>query len=143
MTVGIDLDKFIWDSGYWHESPALILEESIRKFTPVFLTEQQIEQARQERKSLSAVETAPDYFGKIILNWAKEHRNDPLVPEALHYVVRATRYGATSNKLCYEKNCTELEKNQTARYSQEAFQLLHSRYPKSSWTKKTPFWFDE
>ena len=50
-----------------------------------------------------------------------------VVPESLHYFVRATRYG------CVDKSIR--------RYSREAFDLLHRKYPKSEWTMKTPYWY--
>jgi hypothetical protein len=50
------------------------------------------------------------------------------VPEALHIAVTSTRYG-----------CTDKD---TGRWSKAAFQLLHKRYPKSEWAKKTPYWFN-
>jgi len=50
------------------------------------------------------------------------------VPEALHLVVRAWRYG-----------CAETTGEN---YSKQAFELLHKRYPESVWTKQTPYWFN-
>jgi hypothetical protein len=50
------------------------------------------------------------------------------VPEALHRVVVATRYG-----------CNDGE---TGMYSKQAFTMLHSKYPKSEWTAQTPYWFN-
>ena len=47
--------------------------------------------------------------------------------EALHRVVILSRYG------CYGKTKTN--------YSKVAFEALHSRYPNSEWTKKTPYWY--
>ncbi len=62
-----------------------------------------------------------------VLAWAKASPDDQRIPEALHYVVRATRYGCGDDK--------------TSSYSKQAFQLLHSRYPKSEWTKRTPYFY--
>ena len=67
------------------------------------------------------------YFAPAVLDWAKAHPNDPRLPEALHYFVRATRYG------CVDKSIGP--------YSRKAFDLLHRKYPNSEWTKKTPYWF--
>ena len=53
--------------------------------------------------------------------------DDPRVPEALHYFVRARRYG------CVDKSIHS--------YSRRVFSLLHRRYPESEWTKKTTYWF--
>jgi len=59
-----------------------------------------------------------------VITWAKRKPDDPRVPEALHRAVKSARYGCTSNDL-----------------SKQAFQLLHRRYPDSSWAKKTPYWY--
>ena len=67
------------------------------------------------------------YFAPVVLDWAKTHPDDPRVPEALHYFVRATRYG------CVDKSIGP--------YSRQAFDLLHKKYPASEWTKKTPYWY--
>jgi hypothetical protein len=62
-----------------------------------------------------------------VLEWARVHPQDPRVPEALHLVVRATRYGCTDDA--------------TGAVSRAAFTLLHRHYPKSPWTTKTSLWF--
>jgi hypothetical protein len=49
------------------------------------------------------------------------------VPEALHLVVKATRFGCTDDA--------------TGRYSRDAFQLLHKKYEDTKWAKITPFWY--
>jgi tetratricopeptide (TPR) repeat protein len=70
---------------------------------------------------------APDYLGKIILSWVRQHPKDRRNPEALALTVRATRFG-----------CGGLS---TKAVSHEAFQVLHRRYPRSAWARKTPYWF--
>jgi hypothetical protein len=59
--------------------------------------------------------------------WAQRTSDDPRVPEALHLAVRATRFG-----------CTDAD---TGTFSKAAFDLLHQRYPKSSWAQKTKYWY--
>jgi len=80
-----------------------------------------------EWKMLAAVETAPNYLGKIVLSWAAKNPQDPRVPEALHLVVKATRFGCTDDA--------------SGTYSRKAFQLLHGRYAGSPWAKATPYWY--
>ena len=101
--------------------------KSKRDGWPEFLTSGQIETAMHEKSMLSQVPTAPNYLTKIINDWAKLHPKDPRVPEALYLAVRSTRYGC--------------EDTETSKYSKQAFQLLHKKYPDSEWTKKTPYWF--
>lgn len=95
---------------------------------PGFLPPEGKGEAEQEWAALAAQPSAPRWLGKTMVEWANAHPDDPLVPEALHLVVRAWRYG-----------CTE---SAGENYSKQAFELLHKRYPDNEWTKKTPYWFN-
>jgi hypothetical protein len=81
-----------------------------------------------EREALADMGAAPEHLAEIVFKWAETHPGQPSVAEALHRVVvltrRAcgTRFGAISKR---------------------AFTLLHRRYPRSSWTAKTPYWFGD
>ncbi|MGA2094869.1 MAG: hypothetical protein ABSH39_01090 [Candidatus Acidiferrum sp.] len=97
---------------------------------PGFLSPQEKTIAADEIKALADLPPAPRWLGQITISWAKSHADDPRVPEALHNVVRAWRYG-----------CTETAQNDPANYSKDAFEILHKSYPGSEWTKKTPYWF--
>ncbi len=81
--------------------------------------------ADDEGAAIGKLGPAPNALGRIVLAWTAAHADDPRVPEALHQVVRATRFW-----------CTDAE---TTRVSRDAFRALHARYPQSEWTKKTPF----
>jgi len=94
---------------------------------PVFLTADDRRQAKVERQLLKRFDTAPNELGRRVLEWSRTYPKDPRVPEALHRVVRATRYGCTNDA--------------TGAVSRDAFRLLHARYPTSPWTAKTPLWF--
>ena len=93
---------------------------------PVFVTTEQQAAAAAMHAKLDALGAAPIYLGDIVLGWARSHPRDPRVPEALHLVVRATRYGCA---------------NDDGATSRAAFQLLHRRYTRSEWAAQTPFWF--
>jgi hypothetical protein len=95
--------------------------------TAAFLPEPERARAKQEQTRLAAVATGPNELGRRTLDFAKEHPDDPRVPEALYLVVRSTRFG-----------CADAE---TTKWSKAAFQLLHTAYPKSEWTKKTPYYY--
>jgi hypothetical protein len=95
---------------------------------PAFLTPGAHATANEEWQRLSTLPAAPNYFSGVVVAWARKHPDDPRVPEALHLVVRATRYGCTDGD--------------SGKYSKAAFELLHARYPKSEWAKKTPYWFN-
>lgn len=95
---------------------------------PVFLSATEKEEANKEWEQL--VKDAPagaDYLAWAVLQWARTHRDDPRVPQALHLAVRGTRLGCKTNE--------------TGTYSREAFTLLHDRYPNSEWTAKTRYWY--
>ena len=94
---------------------------------PAFLSDGEWQAAAAEAAKFRAAGGAPDWLGQQTLAFARQHPDDPRVPEALHLVVRASRYGCTDPK--------------TGDYSKAAFDLLHSRYPNSPWTRQTPFWF--
>jgi len=85
-------------------------------------------EAKKEASRLSKLGSAQEVIGPVVLAWAKAHPDDPLVPEALYRVVRVVRYG------CHGEP-------DNAKLSKAAFDLLHTRYPKSPWTAKTPYWF--
>lgn len=94
---------------------------------PVFLTKKQVQETEREIEALQKVESAPNYLAEIVLPWAETNPDDPRVPEALHLLVKATRYGCTDTK--------------TSAYSKAAFRLLHKRYPNNKWTKETPYYY--
>jgi hypothetical protein len=92
-----------------------------------FLSAAQKDKARDEWLELSKIPAAPDYLATLTVEWARSHRDDPRVPEALHLAVEATRYGCGSGG--------------TGRYSEQAFLLLHRNYPDSEWARKTKYWY--
>jgi hypothetical protein len=92
-----------------------------------FLNASQLQAAQYELQRLASLGPAPNYFSQQVIAWAQRASHDPRVPEALHLVVRATRFG-----------CTDAD---TGAFSKAAFDLLHQRYPKSSWAQKTKYWY--
>ena len=95
---------------------------------PDFLTETEIDAATKEWQKLSTLDAAPNYLCAQVVRWAKLKPEDPRVPEALHLAVRSTRYGHTNSN--------------TGKFSKEAFDLLHRKYPKSPWAAKTKYWYN-
>jgi hypothetical protein len=91
---------------------------------PPFLTDRDKQIAKTESEGLGKLPGGPAWLGAIVIPWAKAHPGDPRVPEALHNVVRATQYGDMDSAT-----------------SEAAYNLLHSRFPRSPWTAKTPHWF--
>jgi hypothetical protein len=105
-------------------------EENKAKAAPIvppdFLKPSQALASRQAA-ALAALGTAPNYLCRIAIEWAGKNPTDARAPEALHLAVRSTRYG-----------CTDKE---TGRWSKAAYDLLHSRYPNTTWAKNTKYWF--
>ncbi|HEV8369454.1 MAG TPA: hypothetical protein VGQ39_15970 [Pyrinomonadaceae bacterium] len=97
--------------------------------SPVFLTDAQRAAGGREWKALNSLGAIPNYLCKQVILWSTKSPTDPRVPEALHLAVTSTRYG------CTDEN--------TGRWSKAAFDLLHRKYPSSTWAKKTKYWFKE
>ncbi len=108
-------------------APLEILYRNVQDQAFEFLSASQANAAQQELQRLASLGTAPNYFSQQVMAWAQRASNDPRVPEALHLVVRATRFG-----------CTDAD---TGTLSKAAFDLLHERYPKSPWAQKTKYWY--
>jgi hypothetical protein len=140
VTVGLnrttalsEIDSFR-DNWWCAESPATYVVDDngnpAQKETitpPQFLKSAQSTAAR-ELSTLTALGTAPNYLCQIAINWGTKNPKDARVPEALHLAVKSTRYGCTDKA--------------TGRWSKAAFDLLHRRYPNSSWAKETKYWFN-
>ena len=78
-----------------------------------------------------ALKTNPPWFAtetlRSVLDWGDRHPEDGRVPEALHRAVQMSRYG------CGDEN--------TGKYSQQAFQMLHAKYAGTSWATETKYWY--
>jgi hypothetical protein len=92
---------------------------------PSFLPVNEMTQLDLENGRLAEAAVAPNFLADEVLVYARSHPSDVRMPQALHLVVRSTRYG-----------CTDAE---TTKWSEKAFRLLHERYPKSEWTMKTKY----
>ncbi len=95
----------------------------------LFLSNAQKIAGEREANALNQLGAAPNYFAREAIQFANRMPNDPRMPEALHLAVKTTRYG-----------CTDKE---TGRWSKAAYDLLHRKYPNSTWAKKTPYWFKD
>ena len=101
-----------------------------RSINPLlFLSAADKANAEREWNTLVAPGAAPNYISQQVIQWANRTPADPRVPEALHRAVTTTRYG-----------CTDKD---TGRWSKAAFDLLHRKYPNTTWAKRTPYWFKE
>lgn len=94
---------------------------------PPFLTEAQRKQAETEQSLLDHTDSQANYYAKVVLEFAEKHPDDPRVPEALSRAVKNTRM-----------NCNNAR---TSALSEGAFNLLHKRYPNTTWVKSTKYWY--
>lgn len=92
-----------------------------------FLSPRERRSAADQLLKLRRLPTAPNFLAAATIGWSRKHPADPRVPQALHLVVRATRFG------CKDKDTTS--------FSKRAFRLLHRHYPHSRWTKATPYYY--
>ncbi|HEU4435265.1 MAG TPA: hypothetical protein VFR51_17900, partial [Pyrinomonadaceae bacterium] len=106
----------------------------VLSFTPystqplLFLSAAERATAEREWSALNALGAGPNYIAEQVIKWVNANPADPRAPEALHLAVTTTRYG------CTDEN--------TGRWSKAAFDLLHRKYPNTSWAKKTKYWFN-
>jgi hypothetical protein len=96
--------------------------------SPTFVSAEESSAAKKERENLNRSGSGSTWLAHQAFDWAVTHPEDPLAPESLHLVVRALRYSCGEDK-------------SDSKLSHEAFNLLHRKYPKSEWTKKTPYWY--
>lgn len=96
---------------------------------PAFLARSQRAAAAREHLALHALGAAPNYLCQQVVQWVSRNPSEPRAPEALHLAVNTTRYG------CIDKA--------TGRWSRAAYDLLHRRYPNTTWAKNTPYWFKD
>jgi hypothetical protein len=88
-----------------------------------------VDRAALERKAMAQPYQDGDTLGasvwEEVLTYASAHPADTRSPEALYWLVHITRYGHSHNHL-----------------SHKAFDLLHQRYPNSTWAKQTKYYYD-
>jgi hypothetical protein len=102
---------------------------------PRYLGAGQLAAAAQEQQALLKLPLRSEFMAPALLAWAKAKPADDEAPKALHFLVASTRmecpYGVDKE-----------EKDQLrARYSKEAFTLLHKNWPGSKWAKATKYHF--
>jgi hypothetical protein len=136
VTVGLsrtsnleEVDSFR-DNWWCGDPPSVYVQDEGAKTEPVsvplFLKTSQTVAAR-EAAAIHALGTGPNYLAQTAISFGTKNPADARIAEALHLAVKSTRYG-----------CTDKE---TGRWSKAAFDLLHRRYPNTSWAKETKYWF--
>jgi hypothetical protein len=80
-----------------------------------------------ELSQLGKLKTSTGFLGDYVMQRATTVPNDPDLPWLLHVVVQSTRGG------CLDTDASALSK--------KAFALLHKRFPRSEWARKTPYFY--
>jgi hypothetical protein len=111
----------------FYGNPTNPVQQSAAGVTPEILSGDTSAEAKREMDKLGTLSAAADFLGGIVLPFAKSHPQDPRIPEALYWLVRAGHYG------CVDVN--------TWKVARAAFRVLQLRYPKTSWARRTPTWF--
>jgi hypothetical protein len=65
---------------------------------PAFLSVSEVAQLKRENAKLADIAVAPNILAAEVLTFAKSHPDDERVPQALHLVVRSTRYGGARTR---------------------------------------------
>lgn len=104
---------------------------------PAFVSAAQKTLAEAEYQRLQQLPDSVVLIGQRVLDYAGKHPDDPQVPEALALTVRASHYACQT----WDPNGSADSKSEYTPVSKAAFQLLHSRYPKSPWAAKTPYYY--
>ena len=104
---------------------------------PAFISPDQDARAGAEYQRLQQLPDSATLLGQHVLDYANTHPDDPLVPEALALTIRATHYACQN----WDASATADAKSPYSPVSKAAFQLLHRRYPKSTWAAKTPYYY--
>lgn len=80
-----------------------------------------------ELAQLGKLKTSTGFLGDYVMQRAAAVPNDPDLPWLLHVVVQSTKGG------CLDPDASALSK--------KAFALLHKRFPRNEWTRKTPYFY--
>jgi hypothetical protein len=84
-------------------------------------------QAAAERGGFAPGPTVPGVSSvwEELLGYMRAHPRDPRAPEALYWLIHVSHYGTGHNRSGYR-----------------AFNLLHQRYPASTWAKQSKYYYD-
>lgn len=107
--------------------PMKVLYPGNKMVSPAFISAADRKEAENERVALASLGPASNYLTGYVVTCARGKSSFTDLAEALHLSVKSTRYGCPDDA--------------TTKYSKEAFGILHKKYPKSPWAKKTPYWF--
>jgi hypothetical protein len=100
---------------------------------PPFLPADELARADSEYQRLQQFPDSAAVIGQRVIDYAQNHPDDPLLPEALALTVRAGHYAC--------QPYAASDKSEYTPVSKQAFGLLHRRFPKSPWALKTRYYY--
>ncbi len=126
-----------WWCKPWGDRPSF--DQTIPKPLPIpaFLPPEDLTRANSEYQRLQQLPDSVIVIGQRVVDYAKDHPEDPQVPEALALVVRAGHYACET----WDSNRSPGTKSEYTPVSKAAFELLHRSYPKSPWALKTRYYY--
>ena len=123
-----------WWCKPWGERPNFEQAQNPKPLPiPAFLPADDLARAGSEYQHLQELPDSVIVIGQRVVDYAKDHPEDPQVPEALALTVRAGHYAC--------QPYSGSDKSEYTPVSKAAFELLHRRYPKSPWALKTQYYY--
>lgn len=132
------------DEGYawrkWSCAPEIAPSDSIGTNYAPFMSQSDRTAAATELNALRKLPKRSAYLIPQVIEWAEKNLTDPEVPKALHFLVASTRNECGGG---VDEQGGEAKRGQAPahNYSRDAFQFLHTQYPKSEWTLKTKYYY--
>ena len=126
-----------WWCKPWEGLPESGEEKPKPLAAPGFIPASELARAETEYQRLQELPDSVIVIGQRVVDYAKDHPDDPQVPEALALVVRAGHYACET----WNPNGSVNGKSEYTPVSKAAFELLHRRYPKSPWALKTRYYY--
>ncbi len=123
-----------WWSDEWDNPRTTNRPASHQLQSSTSITKQQQQVGNSEYERLIQLPHAAALLGQRVIDYAKAHPADPEIPEALALTVRATHLSQG-----WSDYASGNAKNSAV--SKAAFELLHTRYPKSPWAVKTRYYY--
>jgi hypothetical protein len=126
-----------WWCKPWGDRPSF--DQAAPKPLPIpdFLPADVLARANVEYQQLQQMPDSVSVIGQRVVDYAKDHPDDPRVPEALALTVRASHYACET----WDPHRSADARSAYTPVSKAAFELLHRNYPKSPWALKTRYYY--
>jgi hypothetical protein len=133
----LDVYRNNWWCKPWEEMTDDYPPQPVPLIVPAFVDAGQKTPADAEYARLQELPDSVIVIGQRVVDYARDHPDDPLVPEALALTVRAGHYACASAGVISPDG----HGSEYTPVGKAAFELLHHRYPKSPWAAKTKYYY--